>query len=137
MAAISVVDLELACNVVAGDCVVRTFVVVKNVAEVATVVSEVRTWEEVDGVAPVVGIWEEINNTVSAELEVVALLVTLTTNIAPKPAERVKFCKQHSCNCWTPQLQAKVPCTPWSTMLQGRMLLVTLSENVHVSCLPL
>ena len=53
------------CNVVAGDCVVRTFVGAEDVAEVATVVSEVRTWEEADGVVSVVKTWEEFDNTVS------------------------------------------------------------------------
>lgn len=120
-------------NGVAGDCVLRTIVVVENSAEVATVVSDDPPWEEAnvvvsvvstwDGVGdevPVVGIWEEADDDVpggwlpptleAAELS--ASPVMLTTNIAPNPAERVKFWIQQSCKCGESQTQAKVPWSP-------------------------
>ena len=121
-------------------------------------ISVVGTWDEDDDDVPVVGtwdeydddvsvvdtweednddIWEEDDDDVSEEglletLEAAASPVTLTTDITPKPAERVKFCEQQSCVS-SLQLQAKVPCSPCPTMLQGMMLLPEFTEDDLIS----
>lgn len=95
-------------DVATGNCVVITLVEVGDVEEVDIVVSEtcrfaVDILEVLDDKVSVVGAWDKVDDDVPWVwlLEAAALLaspVTLTTNIAPNPEGRVKFCKQHSCH---------------------------------------
>lgn len=116
VAAIIIVDFEGVFDVVAGGGVAWELVAVEDVAEVALETSDttgaiVGTREEDDD-----EVWDEDGDDVSEgrpleTAEEAASPVTLTTDIAPNPAERVKFCEHHSLTESVSQTQAKMPCS--------------------------